>query len=275
MSIAVMTRVWKHSRAKGSALLLLLAIADHADDAGVAYPSVTTLATKIRMTRRNAGKLIAALEAMGELRIEGESDYKTHLFRVMTGDGFQPDLPKDSAKSVRTANANDSRGGAKNWAPECEESGTEGANTTSHKPSLEPSHRTVRKVAAAAAESSPLDSLSPAQRDVFGEIDLSMGRYMREPDIFSELLLFVQDYAPDEARECLRTVRARGEKAFPQNLRRVALAEIGGPLWQRERDKNRRAAFNQGGPYLCACGFAGSLSEVRAHKREQHEEGYA
>ncbi len=131
------------------------------------------------------------------------------------------------------------------------------------------------KVAAAAAGPSPLDSLSPAQRDVFGEIDLSMGRYMREPDIFSELLLFVQDYAPDEARECLRTVRARGEKAFPQNLRRVALAEIGGPLWQRERDKNRRAAFNQGGPYLCACGFAGSLSEVRTHKREQHEEGYA
>jgi hypothetical protein len=53
MSISIMTLVWSESQHKGSELLLLLAIADNANDQGIAYPSLRTLAKKTRMSRRN------------------------------------------------------------------------------------------------------------------------------------------------------------------------------------------------------------------------------
>ena len=53
MSLRVMNWVWEHSTAKGSELLLLLDIADAADDQGRnAFPSISTLAAKTRMSRR-------------------------------------------------------------------------------------------------------------------------------------------------------------------------------------------------------------------------------
>jgi hypothetical protein len=47
MSIHIMTQVWERSQHKGRALLLILAIADNANDQGLAYPSAKTLAKKI------------------------------------------------------------------------------------------------------------------------------------------------------------------------------------------------------------------------------------
>ena len=40
MSIRVMTQVWDTSEQKGSALLLLLALADHAADDGFCWPGI-------------------------------------------------------------------------------------------------------------------------------------------------------------------------------------------------------------------------------------------
>ena len=45
-----MTRVWDESKQRGGALLVLLAIADFADDEGKAFPSVQTLAAKSRLS---------------------------------------------------------------------------------------------------------------------------------------------------------------------------------------------------------------------------------
>lgn len=64
-----MTLVWQHSKQKGSALIMLLAIADHADDAGVAYPGVESLAQKCRMSERNIRYLGESLAQSGELEI--------------------------------------------------------------------------------------------------------------------------------------------------------------------------------------------------------------
>jgi hypothetical protein len=64
-----MTRVWEHSQCKGSELLLLLAIADHANDDGYAFPSVATLAQKTRLSRRQVLRVIQHVEAMGELEV--------------------------------------------------------------------------------------------------------------------------------------------------------------------------------------------------------------
>ena len=86
MSIRVMSNVWKNSAAKGSTLLLLLAIADYAhDDGGGAYPSVKTLSEKIRMTERNVQLLTKKLEKLGELEVLriGAPD-RTNIYRVKT-----------------------------------------------------------------------------------------------------------------------------------------------------------------------------------------------
>lgn len=69
MSIEVMSRVWKHSKAEGTELLLLLAIADYADDHGVAHPYKSQLAKKCRVSERTVQRLIKKMESDGEIEI--------------------------------------------------------------------------------------------------------------------------------------------------------------------------------------------------------------
>lgn len=68
-----MSIVWECSRAKASELLVLLAIADCANDDGTdAYPSLPKLAQKSRMTARGVQYVIERLEALGEIRVRRE-----------------------------------------------------------------------------------------------------------------------------------------------------------------------------------------------------------
>jgi Helix-turn-helix domain len=65
-----MTWVWDHAGVAGTDLLLLLAIADHADDhGGNAWPSIATLAAKTRLDPRTVRRVITRLEAAGHLVI--------------------------------------------------------------------------------------------------------------------------------------------------------------------------------------------------------------
>lgn len=83
MSVQVWTKVWAESKHSGSRLLMLLAIADFADASGVAYPSVETLATKTRMTPRNANLILSALTKSGELAIAyNEGKRGANLYRI-------------------------------------------------------------------------------------------------------------------------------------------------------------------------------------------------
>lgn len=65
-----MNHVWQFSRQKGSALLVLLAIADNANDQGVAWPSEKTIAGKARMSERQIRRIVHAIAEDGELAIE-------------------------------------------------------------------------------------------------------------------------------------------------------------------------------------------------------------
>lgn len=93
MSIKVMSAVWETSEQKGSALLLLLAIADFADDTGVAFPSTTTLAKKVRMSGRQVIRLRQHLYESGELEYlaggHGKGD-KMSVRIVFKGDILSP-----------------------------------------------------------------------------------------------------------------------------------------------------------------------------------------
>jgi len=97
MSIRVMSRVWKSSRAKGGELLVLLGIADHADDHGYAFPSVSTLAQKARLTVRQVQRVLKQLVARGELQIQkGKGPHGCHLFLVAN-------CPGDNLSQVTSA----------------------------------------------------------------------------------------------------------------------------------------------------------------------------
>lgn len=65
-----MQTVWQHSKASGPALLVMLAIADNANDAGVAWPAVNTIAKKARCSPRTVQRIFSDLIGMEELRIE-------------------------------------------------------------------------------------------------------------------------------------------------------------------------------------------------------------
>lgn len=103
MSIRAMSRVWESSRLGGTKLLCLLAIADFANDQGMAFPSVATLATKIRMSERNTHYLLKEIEATGELEIQRNAGPKgCNLFIVKTLQGadiagVQPIAPGGAA----------------------------------------------------------------------------------------------------------------------------------------------------------------------------------
>jgi hypothetical protein len=78
-----MSQVWANSKHKGSTLVLLLAIADFADDEGYAYPAVQTLSHKCRMSERNTRYTLRALVDSGELLIKrGAGQRGANLYRV-------------------------------------------------------------------------------------------------------------------------------------------------------------------------------------------------
>jgi hypothetical protein len=86
MSIRVTSRVWEYSQQQGSRLLAILAIADHADDDGVAWPGIPRVARKVRVDDRQAQRIVRQLTAAGELFVrEGRGRANTNLYFVVIG----------------------------------------------------------------------------------------------------------------------------------------------------------------------------------------------
>lgn len=69
MSIRIMSQVWEHSAHSEGTLLVLLALADFANDEGMCFPSQTTLAKKSRLSDRQVRRVLAVLIRSGELSI--------------------------------------------------------------------------------------------------------------------------------------------------------------------------------------------------------------
>jgi len=83
VSVHVLTAVWKASKARGGSLIVLLAIADYADHNGVAFPAVSTLAKKARMTERNVQFALKELVKLEELSItRGTGPHGVNVYRV-------------------------------------------------------------------------------------------------------------------------------------------------------------------------------------------------
>jgi hypothetical protein len=83
MSIRVSSWVWENSQQKNTALLLMLAIADTANDEGVCWPGISRLAKKSRTSTRNVKLLLHKLEGAEELEIlRGVGRHHTNVYGV-------------------------------------------------------------------------------------------------------------------------------------------------------------------------------------------------
>jgi hypothetical protein len=83
MSIEVTSVVWKHSRQKSGGLLVLLALADYTNAEGVAWPAISTLARKVRMSKRNVQRWVRVLEKVGEVEVRPNQGRKgSNLYRI-------------------------------------------------------------------------------------------------------------------------------------------------------------------------------------------------
>lgn len=93
-----MAEIWKTSPQKGTRLLMLLAIADHANDEGIAWPSQKHLAHKCRMSKRQAQNLIKDLVSTDELDIEELGTGRGHstIYRVKPASTFKDQRVKSS-----------------------------------------------------------------------------------------------------------------------------------------------------------------------------------
>jgi hypothetical protein len=69
MSVRIMGEIWEHGPRKITERFVLLAIADNANDAGLAFPSIKTLATKCVMSPRTIMRIIANLEFQGVVTV--------------------------------------------------------------------------------------------------------------------------------------------------------------------------------------------------------------
>lgn len=122
MSIKIMNNVWQKSRAKGSARLVLLAIADNANDHGSAFPGISgALAQKTMLTPRAVGNIIDRLAQTCELAVYPRPG-TSHHYIVFAGMAYT-----DAASAIRKladerrANTRELRRVRRNFASEAAE----------------------------------------------------------------------------------------------------------------------------------------------------------
>lgn len=84
MSVYVTAYIWENSAQKGTPLLVLLALGDHADkDSGQCFPSINTIARMARTTPRTVQRILPQLVKAGEVRImPNQGPHGTHLYEV-------------------------------------------------------------------------------------------------------------------------------------------------------------------------------------------------
>src|SRR3990167_3141374 len=109
MSIHVMSQVWRKSKQELGGLLVLLALADFANDDGICWPSIPKLATKSRLSERQVQRVIQDAVESGEITVEvGAGPLRSNLYRVtMHGDNLSPVTPGASDGDILSPSEGD------------------------------------------------------------------------------------------------------------------------------------------------------------------------
>lgn len=77
MSLKWLNTVWNGSKHKGGDLLGLMAIADEANDDGIAKPNIINIAHKMRMNERTASRIVTRISQGNELAVALNPGYRS------------------------------------------------------------------------------------------------------------------------------------------------------------------------------------------------------
>lgn len=106
-----MTQVWKEQNTSGSERLVLLALADIANDDGVCWPSMTTLARKCNLSRRYIIDMLASLEQRKYIqrskRRDAAGDPTSNIYRLNSGNWVVNPASPPSASRITTGSEAD------------------------------------------------------------------------------------------------------------------------------------------------------------------------
>lgn len=174
VSVRLLAAALDHSTSRGSARLVLICLADRADDWGRCYPGKADLARRAGISRTTVTEALAELERLGELERDHRPGRST-LYRVTVG--ARTDEP-DTTEGVGRIPADPP---GRNPAPPGRTGGRGVGRTGGREPSLEPSPNRVDPDRAAVAE------WHAGMRDAPGELV--------HPERFVEILTEARDAA--------------------------------------------------------------------------------
>jgi len=101
VSFKVTNWVWSRSESRNGARLVMLALADRADDDGFAWPSIEDLCERTKLSPRAVQKALANLVELGELKVESGGGRRvrnryTIVPKPRTSDGVTDEYPGTS-----------------------------------------------------------------------------------------------------------------------------------------------------------------------------------
>ena len=86
MSIRIMSAVWESAPVEGGSLLGLLAMADFANENGICWPSVPSLARKSRLSERQVQRVLRDLEDAKLIMVDaGTGPHGANTYKVLAG----------------------------------------------------------------------------------------------------------------------------------------------------------------------------------------------
>lgn len=251
MSVRVMAKVWESSRQSGSALLTLLAIADNANDEGVAFPTQERIAEKVRMSVRQVRTIIHVLEESGELLVTKERSgrFFRNRYRIVLSTGKDFRMNEDSTGKDFLLTG-ESTGNIGSIQPEV---------ATADKPSVEPSVAS-KQTLARPRKPRPRDHVWDALVKEFGEPTTRSER-SRMNDATKQL----RDAGVDPSMISVVASRYRSEWPTVTCTAHAIVAN-----WSRFANGNS----NGRKPHACHCGVSFlTASRLSEHQSDVHGQG--
>jgi hypothetical protein len=228
MSIQVMSRVWAEAPYEGGALIVLLALADWADEGGYCFPKVPAIAKKSRLTERQVRNILRNFRKDDTLSIErGGGRGIQNRYRINPEKFSVKSVSlKSEAETLKSTTGN----------PEICDSGKTGLirekSTTCgekpqgnrHYPSIEPSY----------LSSKPSGSDDTVLRSALQTVwDYYINKVDRDPKIYS-FSLPRKRKGLARLRECLS--KTNGDVTKAVELMKIAVDSLASSDWHMGRD---------------------------------------
>ncbi len=160
MSFKVTNWAWARSESRNGARLVMLALADRADDNGCAWPSIDDLVERTKLSPRAVQKAIANLVEIGELQVEnGGGRHRSNRYRIVpkprTNDGVTDEEPRTS-DGVSAEETPHSAHETPHFEAETPHSATQNPVQSAPEPSVEPPENHQRNHPPAPHDEPPL-----------------------------------------------------------------------------------------------------------------------